>query len=336
MCANCRSSHIYSSSLFGKRGKRNGQAVCTIASQEQESWDLIYCTKESRLYNLKKYIYSLPLVASIALIKIWIKVPVTKARASTRGWWCAGGLPWTRTVPGCHSWGRSPGWGRDWGWRVAAAGSGADSGGTEEQGWPKGRATGRVGAPGYQIERPGLHPRCFPLSPCSCWRWSGWPSADRTSCRPGRFADRRGSVSAPPRPCDPSSAPSLPSGSAPRSPGSLPFPPLDSSCSKWMMRNWHYFLALYFGEPQQSFTLKASHPGFYLIVRVLQQQEPQCLQTVIYPLPSASLHLRFGDLEVGKWECQHCSRGSHFKPSLPAYRAASYPFRRSFPGILRR
>lgn len=39
---------------------------------------------------------------------------------------------------------------------------------------------------------------------------------------------------------------------------------------------------------------------FYLIVCVLQQQQPQGLQAMVDPLSPALLHLRFGDLEVGE------------------------------------
>lgn len=332
---------IFTAQVFLEKGENTTDEQYVqlhLKNKKVEIWcrpraKYIYCTKESRLYNLKIYIYSLPLVASVALIKIWIKVPVTKARASTRGWWCAGGPPRTRTVPGCHSWGRSPGWGRGWGRCAAAAGSGADSGGTEEQSWPKGRASGRVGAPGDQLERPGQHPRCFPLSPCSCWRWSGWPSADRTACRPGRFADRRGSDSAPPRPRDPSPAPYLPSGSAPHSPGSPPFPPLDSSCSKWMMmRNLHYLQALYFGEPQQSFTLKTGHCGFTSL-SVFSSSRSRSVSRLWFIL--SRLRFSIWGLEIWSSESENVNTVAAVLISNPLYmhtRVSILPFSSFFSG----
>lgn len=51
---------------------------------------------------------------------------------------------------------------------------------------------------------------------------------------------------------------------------------------------------------------------FYLVVRVLQQQQPQGLQAVVDPLPPALLHLRLGDLEVEQQQHEKVSSEQMF------------------------
>lgn len=163
---------------------------------------------------------------------------VTEARASTQDRWRAWGQRWRRRAPWCHSGGQAPGWGMGGTWRADVA----DVEETELQG--RGSAPcicplGMKGGSGVRDTRgkPAMPPRSPPLTPGSCWLWSGWPSSDRPSCLHGSCA---GGYTHVPAPCsglrsgpgEPSPPRSLSSGSGPHCPGSLPSPPLDSSDSR--------------------------------------------------------------------------------------------------------
>ena len=159
---------------------------------------------------------------------------VTEARASTRDRWHAWSLRWRRRVPCCHSGGQAPGWGMGGTWRAGVA----DVEETELQERGPAACTcplGMKGGSGVRDtrEKPALPPRRSPLTPGSCWLWSGWPSSDRPSCLHGSCAGGYMHVPAPcSGPGDPSPPRSLSSGSGPHCPRSLPSPPLDSSDSR--------------------------------------------------------------------------------------------------------
>lgn len=159
---------------------------------------------------------------------------VTGARASTLDRWRAWSPRWRRRAPWCHSGGQAPGWGTGETWRAGVA----DVEGTELQERGTTLCTCPLGMKGGSGVRdtPLLPPRRSPLTPGSCWLWSGWPSSGRPSCLHGSCA---GGYTHVPAPCsglrsgpgDPSPR-SLSSGSGPHCPRSLPSPPLDSSDSR--------------------------------------------------------------------------------------------------------
>lgn len=173
---------------------------------------------------------------------------VTEAKVSTRVHWCSSG---GRTAPACHSeCGRLSGVGVGVQRHAAAA---ANAGGTKvshkRECAPAPRRHVRCAAgAGEVLTKAGLRsPQQRPSRPCSCCWWSGWSSSGRTSCLHHTPAACCLLVAAACCPSDPS-CPSLSSKSGPRSPESLPFPPLDSSSSAqnknkvWMCLRQHRFV----------------------------------------------------------------------------------------------
>lgn len=213
--------------------------------------------------------------------KAWI---IPEATASTRERWCS--VRAGRTAPGC-------GWLWGVGVRWCAAGANVEET-KSSHGQECASVLRRCVCGGSEAEevvaKPGAHsPLKAPSGFCSCCWWTGWSSAGRTSCLHHRPPGWGGLVSAARWPPDPSSpSPSSKSGS--HSPESLPFPPLDSSSSKRIK-------ALMFAH-QRCWKCGVL---VYHIICVFQHQQSQRLQVVVNSLPSAFLHLRFGELSDGKF-----------------------------------
>ena len=197
------------------------------------SWKISSMYKRLQTVQQNTYLHSL-LLASFKNI-IWFKESVTAARASTQGPGCAHRLRRRRTAPGC----RSACWSSRC--RMMNERVGYDGGPDEETERPVSWGCVRETQGASGVGEPDLPPHRSGLIPGSCWRWSGWPSAGRTSCHLGSWPGRR-SASAPGSghcswPGDPCPSPPLTAGSSPHSPESLPSPPLDFWVSKRRIHN---------------------------------------------------------------------------------------------------